>query len=271
MPSVAGLRELLTFDNWPMLVLGRIFDRKTGFVAYRKNGCDILIDHGGGDECGTRPCIATDMYRRYLPFFSLRGPARVLDLGANGGGFPLMLKIAGLELAAVVCVEMNPLTYRRLQLNLITNLGFRAVALNAAVCAMPQDSEISLQPSRGSVGESMYTDKTGFSMAPVSVRTVTLQGLYNQHFNTQVIDICKIDIESAEYEVIASTPGQILRQIRYLVLELHDPAKNLELIEKIRALGFAEIMPENRQIVDDHCQICAFHGPQASPQPGPQA
>ena len=44
-----GLRAILAFDNWPALLLVRLFDRKAGFVAYRKKGLDILIDHRGGD------------------------------------------------------------------------------------------------------------------------------------------------------------------------------------------------------------------------------
>jgi hypothetical protein len=66
-----GLRAILAFDNWPAVLFARLFDRGTGFVVYRKRGFDILIDHGGGDENGTRSCIATDMYRRYLPHFDL--------------------------------------------------------------------------------------------------------------------------------------------------------------------------------------------------------
>jgi FkbM family methyltransferase len=209
-----GLEAILVFDNWPMLLLGRLFDRKTGFVAYRKKGLDILVDHRGGDQCGTRMCIATDMYRKYLPFFNLSRPARILDLGANGGGFSLMLKIAGIALARVVCVEMNPLTFQRLQLNVTTNLGPSAVAINAAVCGMPQDSEILIRPTRGGTGNSMYEDRVDPATAHVSVHTTTLQALYNQYFKDELVDICKIDIEGVEFELFASASDDLLRMIR---------------------------------------------------------
>ena len=186
--SFRGLEAVFAFDNWPMLLAGRLFDRKTGFVAYRKKGFDILVDHHGGDQCGTRMCIATDMYSRYLPSFDLRGPVRVLDLGANGGGFPLMLRIAGVELARIVCVEMNPLTYRRLQVNLTTNLGPSAVAINAAVCGT-QGSEIPSTPSRGGTGDRMYRDRVE-SEPYVLVPTTTFQVLYDQYFENEDVDIC---------------------------------------------------------------------------------
>ena len=62
--SFRGLEAVFAFDNWPMLLAGRLFDRKTGFVAYRKKGFDILVDHRGGDQCGTRITVARTFCRR---------------------------------------------------------------------------------------------------------------------------------------------------------------------------------------------------------------
>jgi FkbM family methyltransferase len=239
--KLAGFRDIMAFDNWPMLLLERLIDRGAGMVVYQKNGLEILIDHRGGDEAGTRSCITSDMYRRYLPLFSLSKPSRVLDLGANGGGFPLMLKIAGIELGRVVCVEMNPLTYSRLLLNLTTNIGSSTIAINAAVCGMQPNSEVLLKSSRGGTGESIYTNQADFSMPHVSVRTTTLQALYEQYFSGELLDICKIDIEGAEYDLFESSPDEIIRKIRYLVIEFHDPLRTPAVIKKITDLGFVPV------------------------------
>jgi FkbM family methyltransferase len=259
---LAGLRAVLVFDNWPMLLLGRIFDRKAGFVVYRKNGCEILIDHGGGDQVGTRQCIATDMYRRYLPSFSLSGPIRVLDLGANGGGFPLMLKIEGIEIERAVSVEMNPLTFQRMLVNVSTNLGSSAVALNAAVCG-EQGAEILLAPSRGGTSQSMYAHRAEAAMPHVSVRTTTMPALYEQYFKSQLIDICKIDIEGAEYDAVAATPDAVLLKIRYLVMEFHDPKRTPALVERISALGFTQIAAEKDHRTGATTEVRVFRGPAA--------
>ena len=48
--KVAGMRAVMAFDNWPVLLLGRLFYRKTGLVVYCKNHLEILVDHRGGDE-----------------------------------------------------------------------------------------------------------------------------------------------------------------------------------------------------------------------------
>ena len=265
--SFRGLEAVFAFDNWPMLLVGRVFDRKTGFVAYRKKGFDILVDHHGGDQCGTRMCIATDTYSRYLPLFDLPRPVRVLDLGANGGGFPLMLRIADVELACAVCVEMNPLTYRRLQVNLTTNLGSSAVAINAAVCGT-KGSEIPIQPSRGSTGLSMYQIRAESSAPHVLVPTTTFQTLYDQYFENQYVDICKVDIEGAEFDLFASSPDELLRKIRYLIVEIHyfhdqGPTKAKILLERLKALGFVDITIEETHRTNWVAEVRAFAGPEA--------
>jgi len=263
LPRYDGLRDILAFDNWPALLFVRLFDRKTGFVAYRKNGFDILVDYRGGDENGTRSCIAHDMYRRYLPFLILPKPARVLDIGGNGGGFPLMLKIAGIDLARVVSVEMNPLTYLRLQINLATNLGSTAIPINAAVCGMQPDSEILLKPSRGSTGESMYDDQVNAGIRAVPVKTTTLEALYGNYFKNELVDICKIDIEGAEYELFASAPDDVLRKIRYLIIEFHDASKTPALLERIEALGFVDMTISKKLEAGARTVVRAFRGPEA--------
>ena len=169
---LANLRVFLQFDNWPTLLLNRVFDRETGLVVYRKGGLEILIDHRGGDQNGTRACLTTDMYKRYLPKIDRGGPRRVLDLGSNGGGFPLMLRLAKVDLAQVVCVEMNRPTWLRLLVNPATNMGDKATGLNAAVSGMPADSEILLEPSRGGTGLSVDRNRADLLLRPdVAVRT----------------------------------------------------------------------------------------------------
>lgn len=263
-----GLKAVLVFDNWPMLVLGRLCDRKTGLVIYRKHGHDILIDHRGGDQCGTRMCIATDAYSRYLPLFHLSGPVRVLDLGANGGGFPLMLSIAGLQIGSAVCVEMNPLTYQRLKLNLMTNFGLSAIPLNAAVCSMPEDSEISFTLTRGGTGDNIYGNRCNDKESGISVRTTTLPALINQYFENEYVDVCKVDIEGAEFEMFESTPDDVMQRLRYLILEIHyfhdsSSAKAQALRERLAALGFSDITIDERNWEDSRGEVRAFAGPAA--------
>ena len=264
-----GLEAILSFDNWPMLVLERICDRKTGLVVYRKKGFDILVDHLGGDQCGTRMCIATDMYRKYLPHFQLKGPIRVLDLGANGGGFPLMLRIEGIDVERAVCVEMNPLTYQRLLLNLTTNLGRTAVAINAAVCDMPEGTEIPITLTRGGTGDSLTHNRALSSASEFSVPTTNLQKLFDRYFQDKLVDLCKIDIEGSEFELFASAPDSLLRRIRYLIMELHyfdeaAVAKGRALKERLASLGFSDVTIDKGHETNLATEVRAFAGPAAA-------
>jgi FkbM family methyltransferase len=260
---LAGLRQVLFFDNWPMLILQRLFDRKTGLVVYRKNGTEFIVDHRGGDENGTRSCVCTDMYRRYLRRCKLPKRIALLDLGANGGGFPLMLQTQGIEIARAVCVEMNPPTAQRLIVNMTTNFGHAVVALNATVCGM-HGSKIRLKLTRGGTSISMANDQVEGSAPSYSVPTTTLSDLCEMYFGNNRIDVCKIDIEGAEYEVFDSSPDEMLRRIGYLFIEFHEASKTPVILERLLALGFADItdVPEPRTSLKTEVRV--FRGPEGS-------
>jgi FkbM family methyltransferase len=261
--SLRGLRAILIFDNWPSLVLGRLFDRRTGLKVYRKNGMEILIDHLGGDCNGTRACLTTDMYSRYLPHLGIRRPVRVLDLGANGGGFLLMLKLAGVEVDRGVCVEMNPQIFQRLQYNMTRNLGPAVTAVNAAVCSMPLDSEVLLKPSRGGTGEGLTGLKADAEGPHVAVRTTTMPALLDRYFNGEAVDLCKIDVEGAEYEILDSSPDDTLRRIGFLLIEFHHAPRTPAVVDRLRRLGFSELASDADHKTSDSTEVRFFRGPQA--------
>jgi FkbM family methyltransferase len=261
--KMAGARAIMAFDNWPTLLLGRMLNRNTGLVVYRKSNLEILIDHRGGDETGTRACIVSDMYRRYVPLLKVKNAATVLDIGANGGGFPLMLRLQGIPIESVVCVEMNPATYSRLLVNLQTNLGFNAVGINAAACGSDSESEILLTPTRGSTGYGINGNVTGLESPHVAVKTITLDALYNTYFAGRGIDICKIDIEGAEYDLFASTDDDLVRKIRYLIMEFHDDSKTPALASRLAELGFTEMKIGAHERINSRTEVRAFRGPEA--------
>jgi hypothetical protein len=57
------------------------------------------------------------------------------------------------------------------------------------------------------------------------------------------VDICKIDVEQAEYEVMASPGHDRLRRCRVLVVEIHDLAghSHRDVADAIVGLGFEEL------------------------------
>ncbi len=107
---------------------------RTGIVTYRLKNLEIVIDHHGGDASETRLCLVSDMYRKYIKNMSFSQPLNVMDLGANGGGFPLMLYADGYTFRNLTCVEMNPRTFARLQFNILHNLPIKTCLINGAIC-----------------------------------------------------------------------------------------------------------------------------------------
>lgn len=249
---VNGVREIWTFDNRWEVIMHRLLFPETGMVTYRKGELEFVVDHAGGDAPGTRACLVSNMYRALLPHMDLRGrPLNLLDIGANGGGFPLMLLAEGLELGRLTAVEMNPRTYSRLQLNVTQNIAAPATLIHGAVCG--EACSLTLSLGRGSTGESLQEASAGSAGGRVcQVQGLTLDEVVARGFGDAAIDLCKIDIEGAEYDVFAATTATALRQARYLIIEIHQvPGKRpQEVHAALQALGFREILRE-RQTADD--------------------
>ncbi|MCC6326883.1 MAG: FkbM family methyltransferase [Acidobacteria bacterium] len=234
--KLRGLREIWAFDNRLFLILSKLFYPNEQLLVYRYKGLEILMDHSGGDANGAREVLVSPMYRRFLSRMHFDGPANVLDLGANNGGFPLLLHAAGIRLKKVVSVEFNPQTFARLHFNLTRNLPCAATPVNAAVCGERRVIETTL--GKGSVSDNIYNPAADRGTA-YSIAGMTLDDLCRDHFDDEIIDICKIDIEEAEFEVFLGGEHQAISRCRYVVMEIHERGgrKADELIPVLEKLG----------------------------------
>jgi FkbM family methyltransferase len=219
--KVNGLKQVLRFDNWLQLVVQRLFFSKENIEVYRINGLHIISDRKGGDENGARQLIGRDHYQEMLDKLPISSLKTVFDLGANNGGFPLLLKLKGAPLQRVLSVEFNPNTFLRLQFNLNYNLAEIAVALNAAVTGNTGwfDAEF----GQGSTGEGIDDMKQpDASLKPSRVRCVTFDELHETYAQGKTVDLVKMDIEGAEFDVLASSSARKLSLCRYLLIEIHE-------------------------------------------------
>jgi FkbM family methyltransferase len=184
------------------------------------------------------------MYKKYLGIMQLSGGITVLDLGANSGGFPLVLELAGIAIKKIVCVEMNRNTATRLNFNVTRNLDCDFKMLNVAVCGQRRDFELFLD--RGGTSDSLYQDSGTARTAgrKYMIRGITLDDIEREEFNDPgVVDLCKMDVEGAEYEILSSPTHSLLKRVRYLIIEIHNRpghSKN-DLLRKLDELGFTEI------------------------------
>lgn len=268
--AIASLRPLLGFDNRVQLLCDRIFFRRNPLSVCRRNGVVAVVDHRTSDAGSIYLCLTTDAYTRFLSRMTLDRPLTVADLGANVGGFSLLLRAVGHEVERLLCVEMNPNTWARLNFNI--QLNYRDIApavVNAAVCA--EARSIDLELGAGSTTDSIRTGAgaVGKWHRRYTVQGMSLDQLFDDHFADAEIDICKIDIEGAEAEVLLDPTSRhaALRRCRYVVIELHPVDRYDELCEAFTRLGFTRVADEGK----DRCGVHLFANQQLTRSPNHQA
>ena len=239
-----GLKEIWYFDNRWQLLFSRLFFRHERINIYRLKGMNILVDHLAGDANGAREIIVSPMYRQFLPQMKLDSPVNVLDIGANNGGFPLMLRANDIELKKVVSVEFNPNTFGRMRFNLERNAGCEFIGINAAICGEAREIEVRL--GEGSVGDSIYAANVESSGAHLyHLNGMTFDEIYSSTFGEEKVDICKIDVEGAEYEIFNTPHHDRVTRCRYLIIEIHEEqGRNPnDVVRRLSELEFVEQPP----------------------------
>jgi FkbM family methyltransferase len=245
-----GIKEIWQFDNRWQLLLTRLFFSKEKINFYRYKGLEILIDHSAGDANGAREVLTSPMYRQYLAQMDLPGELNVLDIGSNNGGFPLLLRSEGLRMKKLACVEMNPRTFSRLRFNIERNFDCELNLVNGAVCGHRQTLEVQL--GEGSAGDSLYEKKA--NGRTWEIQGYTFDEIFRESFGEETVDLCKIDIEGAEFEIFTNSGHDLITKCRYLLMEIHE--KRGEFREAIRSKlsesGFKEIHGEAKNDQNDH-------------------
>jgi FkbM family methyltransferase len=85
-----------------------------------------------------------------------------------------------------------------MRFNLERNLDATVIGLNAAVCG--ERKSLRIKVGKGGTSDSIYNPIIGENGKEVEIQGVTIDELYNEYFNGEPIDLCKMDIEGAEHE-----------------------------------------------------------------------
>jgi len=236
--KLEGLRQIWHFDNRWYLLVSRLLFRSQSVLLYRLGSLEVLVDHRAGDANGIPQLLTKAIYSDHLISFPRDHPLRVLDIGANTGGFIVQLAHAGFSLERTVCVELNPRTCTRLRFNLERNFACPITVVNAALCGVPRIIRAEL--GSGSVADSIYDRSFNATGSAIQVEGRTFDDLCGAHWGETVVDICKIDVEKAEYEVFESTSWSRLKQCRFVVVEIHalEGRRPQSVIEAIVGVGF---------------------------------
>jgi FkbM family methyltransferase len=170
---------------------------------------DHNLDYKVVDETWTE-----NVYR--IHEYQFKHNAVFVDIGANIGSVSLYVdnfnKVRNSDnKIKVYSIEPEPHNLLLLEENINNNPTENITVVNNAIWHEQKNVFIT---NRG--GNSSIVD--GSLVESVEVSAITIQDLIDR-YSIDEIDVMKIDIEGAEFDLIVNTPPEILAKIRYLVLE----------------------------------------------------
>ncbi|HUA18281.1 MAG TPA: FkbM family methyltransferase [Bryobacteraceae bacterium] len=191
-----------TFENWPYFWLSR-FHRDIGTLILR-NGLQFMIRPQASDRGSVTEAMILEVYGQ------VPEGAVVVDIGANIGAFSLLASRRAEVVYAVEPVRSNfEMLRQNVALNQLTNVIIYPLAL--------ADYNGTVRIRDSGVTSSMYFE--GADHVEL-VPTVTLERFFNEN-GIDRVDYLKMDCEGAEWDILLSTPPEVLSRVRHLELEFH--------------------------------------------------
>jgi FkbM family methyltransferase len=163
----------------------------------------------------------------------VREQINVLDIGANVGYSSTYF--AGIyPKCEVVAVELMHSNFEQLSRN-TAFLGNRIRTVEAAVWSHNDGVSIADDTFRDGDAWSHHASEAtdGKSLVP----SITMVELMQQHAMPRV-NICKIDIESAEYELFAAGNRRWVNKCDVILLEIHEDLATFDIVEAMHEDGF---------------------------------
>jgi FkbM family methyltransferase len=144
----------------------------------------------------------------------------VVDVGANFGAFSLFSVFCGAS--KVFCYEPCSATFEVIQHNVRMNrLEDKIIPVRRAVTGV-SDCLVRLTVSDGPRNRIVLSDAEAKTEL---VSTVSLQGIIETH-RIERLDVLKLDCEGAEYDILFSTPPDVLKIVRSIRMEYHRGVTN---------------------------------------------
>ena len=181
-------------------------------IALRGGGCVRVFSRGEAKVFWV--IFAQECYRLWPDCQT------IIDAGANIGTFSVWAA-RRLPQVRILALEPCPDTFSKLQHNLEVNqLGSRVQPVQLALAAQCGEREIgtAVESQRRSLVPADLHAVKGKSIKVPSITLAELMERYQLH----QIDLLKMDIEGSEWEVLLSTPIQVLRRIRRIQFEYHE-------------------------------------------------
>ncbi len=236
--------RLALFRYFTSAALGRLVrvelhtsDRE---VTFRLSGARWRIRRASAQLGGIHDVWIDNEYGAF-DGFRVRSGGVVLDIGANVGAYTIWQATKGGPNGRVVSVEAAPSTVAVLRGNIALNaLEDRVSVVEAAAWSSGGTVEFDADPRRSSTNSIAHGRPTADPAAERrQVAAVTLHDLVcRDEFGSTDIDVCKIDVEGAELEILRGASRQDLRRIRRFVIEV-DGQTEADVRTRMADVGFA--------------------------------
>jgi FkbM family methyltransferase len=174
----------------------------------------------------------------------------IVDLGCCEGGFFRNFK-QQFSYGKFIGIEANPLNYEKIKDYTDQN----TYMIYAAVCSEKRneiDMEFLVDTNDTHVGSFVFSEssaalkRTPETLSKYTVPTIKISEIF-ERYDLDRIDLLKVDIEGAEWEVLLDLDEKYLNKIGQLCVEFHDfidPTKKEDtqkVISRLKSLGYKMI------------------------------
>jgi len=212
--------------NWPAFM----YHYALGFVPARvyrfRNGAALKIGRGVDHV----PIIEVFLRRHYG---TPPDDAVIVDLGASIGVFSIFA-VATTRNARVYAYEPMPDFYRLMQENIQLNGQAEAIkCFNYAVAHEATDRELFIGGTNFCFPTLIAPEGAHSAARTQRVHCTTLAAILDANQLAQV-DLLKMDIEGAEYEILYHTPSAYFARIKEIRMEYHNLDSDQQNVESLK-------------------------------------
>lgn len=190
---------------------------KTGFKNYvtEKGIGKIYLRRGTSDLPVYRQVFLNGEYE-----IKINGtPKVIIDLGANIGLFSLLMR-KKFPYAKIIAIEADPKNFLVLRQNM--ERFSEVFCINAAIWNTKTKLKIDSSDNTAEWGRTV-SSITNEEKNITVIDAITMRDVKNEYY-LETIDILKIDIEGAEYELFL-TDTEWLDDVKVVIVEFHDSIK----------------------------------------------
>jgi FkbM family methyltransferase len=222
-----------------------------GSVLYSlRGGLQLEVDPGWHDVRVINEVWGDRIYELKQQFCP-RPSWVVVDVGAHKGIFSA--RAASLiRQGALFSIEPAPHNYGFLVRNVPSSQGLDFTPVNAAVAANPGRGLLNLRGGASGLN-SLYDSRFNGQRSEEAVEVDLIALTDVMQMVQRQVDLLKLDVEGAEYEIILDSPREAWDQVRRLVAEYDqvDPRNGITpvsaLVDRLSAHGFqVSLTPERR-------------------------